>query len=66
MKRIENIDYRQNEWIVLYVDYDSETQTVVLNTYEEAERHTKQLRNAGVPVIGILTSRFYNAKLADE
>ncbi len=66
MKRIENIDYRHNEWIVLYVDYDGETQTVVLDTYDEAERHTKQLRNAGVPVIGILTSRFYNAKLADE
>ena len=66
MKRIENVDYRQNEWAVLYVDHNGERQAEACDSWDEAVKRADHLRFVGVPTIGIVTSYFYNAEMADE
>lgn len=66
MKRIENIDYRQNEWTVLHANLDGEIIADAFGSYEDASKFARKVRDCGMSLIGIITSRFYNAKLADE
>lgn len=66
MKKIENADYRQNEWAVLYVDHEGKPQAMAFDTWEQATKRASEMRANGAPIIGVVTSYFCNAKLADE
>lgn len=66
MKKIENIDYRQNEWAVVYYDLTGEMNVDAVATWNDAVKRAEQLRSVDAPVLGVMTSRIYNAKIADE
>ena len=66
MRKIENVDYRQNEWTVMFVDTYGERQATPFDLYEDAEHYAKRLRERGTPLIGIVTSYFFNAEVAAE
>ena len=55
------VEYKKNEWLVVYVDENGDRQILPFDTFELADAFTRRcMKENALNLIGIMTTRFFD------
>lgn len=55
------VEYKKNEWLVVYVDENGDRQILPFDTFELADTFTRRcMKENALNLIGIMTTRFFD------
>lgn len=57
------VGYQKNEWLCVYADECGDRQIMPFDTFKQAENYAYLIRQQGLPLVGIMTTAFYDAKI---